>query len=197
MGEPIELLLSQQQSNKTRHTFILASQELLLIPAPFPAPEGLQHLCVDNSREEGRTALYLYNTLQLTMPESALHCALGPNGILRWQMREPGFFCFSGSSPAITPLPDSPGGTSDLPNAHMLCLSRYNTAQRNTRENCVLCLPFFHETRKHRRAKWKHISVKHKANSVCSAPKWQHQLFSPDSHCSHPYNTSLHRALVD
>lgn len=65
------------------------------------------HLCKDNSREGGRTTPYLYSTSQLMMPELALHCALGPNGILWWQMREVGFFCSSGSSPAIISLPDN------------------------------------------------------------------------------------------
>lgn len=78
---------------------------------------------------------------------------------------------------------DSPGGTSDLPNTHMLCLSHYDTAQKNMRENCVLCLPFFHETGKHGRAKRKYIALKHKASSISSASKWQNWLFTPSVMC--------------
>lgn len=74
---------------------------------PVPSSEGLPNLCKGNSREGGRRALCFSNTSQLMMPESAWHCALGPNRILWWQMREPRFFCSSGSSPAIIPLPDS------------------------------------------------------------------------------------------
>lgn len=85
---------------------------------------------------------------------------------------------------------DSPGGTSDLPTAHMLCLSHYNIAQNNTRENCALCLPFFHETRKHRRAKWKYISLTHTASSIPSASKWQNWLFLPKRHLAHLHHTS-------
>lgn len=61
-------------------------------------------------------------------------CSLRPARISWWQMRESlHLFCSTGSPPwpfslSLTAA-DSPGGTSDLPTAHMFCLAHYHPTQ--------------------------------------------------------------------